>query len=186
MPAGLIRKNLLITGLPGIGKTTLIKKLSEELKHLRPVGFYTAEIREAGMRKGFELVSLEGGRGVLSHIDTKSSYRVGRYKVDIRGFEDFLARIPFSDPSTGLVIIDEIAKMECFSDQFKKLIKELLDSKKWMIATIALKGSGLIGDIKQRHDVKLFEITRSNRDCLLPEILKEVKSKESHPLETVL
>jgi nucleoside-triphosphatase len=185
MPAGLGRKNLLITGLPGVGKTTLIKKLSEELIHLRPVGFYTAEIREEGMRKGFELVSLEGRRGVLSHIDTKSSYRVGQYRVDIRGFEDFLDGIPFFDPSTGLVIIDEIAKMECFSDQFKKLIKELLDSEKWVIATIAFKGSGLIPEIKKRQDVRIFEITKSNRDSLLSEILKEVNSKESSPLETV-
>ena len=55
---GLTKKNLLITGLPGVGKTTLIKKVWEELRHLHPVGFYTAEIREEVLRKGFELVSL--------------------------------------------------------------------------------------------------------------------------------
>jgi nucleoside-triphosphatase len=49
---GLTKKNLLITGLPGVGKTTLIKKLSEELKHLHPAGFYTEEIREQGQGKG--------------------------------------------------------------------------------------------------------------------------------------
>ena len=62
-----IKKNFLITGLPGVGKTTLIKKLSEKLKHLHPAGFYTEEIREAGQRKGFELISLDGKRGLLSH-----------------------------------------------------------------------------------------------------------------------
>ena len=177
---GLTKKNLLITGLPGVGKTTLIKKLSEELRYLHPAGFYTAEIREEGLRKGFELVSLEGRRGVLSHIDIKSPYRVSRYKVDIRGFEDFLDGISFFDDSTGLVIIDEIGKMECLSDQFKKLIKELLDSEKWVIATIALKGSGLIEEIKKRQDVKLFEITKGNRDFLLREILNskhEIRNK---------
>jgi len=184
-PVGLTKKNLLITGLPGVGKTTLIKKLSEELRYLHPAGFYTAEIREEGLRKGFELVSLEGRRGVLSHIDIKSPYRVGRYKVDIKSFEDFLDGISFFDDSTGLVIIDEIGKMECLSDQFKKLIKELLDSAKWVIATIALKGSGLIGDIKKRHDVKLFEMTQSNRDSLFSEIIKEINLNNSPPLETV-
>ena len=100
--------------------------------------------------------------------------------MDIRSFEDFLDGISFFDDSTGPVIIDEIGKMECFSDQFKKLIKELLDSEKWVIATIALKGSGLIGDIKKRHDVKLFEMTQSNRDTLLLEILNlkfEIRNK---------
>jgi MoxR-like ATPase len=33
--------------LPGIGKTTLIKKIAEELKTSHPVDFYTTEIREA-------------------------------------------------------------------------------------------------------------------------------------------
>jgi nucleoside-triphosphatase len=170
-----IKKNLLITGLPGIGKTTLIKKISEELKHLHPVGFYTTEIREEGMRKGFELISLEGKKGILSHIDIKSPYRVGKYKVDIKSFEDFLDSIPFFHPLTRLIIIDEIGKMECYSDKFKKLLKEILDSEKWVIATIALKGSELIAEIKEREDIKLFEMTKSNRDFLLSEILKGIE-----------
>ncbi len=140
------------------------------MKHLHPVGFYTAEIREGGMRKGFELISLDGKKGLLAHKDIRSPYQVGHYKVDIQGFEDFLISISFSNPSTRLIIIDEIGKMECLSDQFKRLLKEILDSKKWVIATLALKGTGLIAEVKEREDVQLFEITRKNRDSLLKEI----------------
>jgi nucleoside-triphosphatase len=149
----------------------LIKKLSEELKHLHPAGFYTEEIREEGQRKGFELISLDGKRGLLSHVEMRSPYRVGKYKVDIESFENFLNSIPFFDPSTRLIIIDEIGKMECLSDQFKNLLKKIFDSGKLVIATIALKGSGLITEIKERDDIKLFEITKHNRDSLLLEIL---------------
>jgi nucleoside-triphosphatase len=170
---GLTKKNLLITGLPGIGKTTLVKKLSEELKHLRPAGFYTAEIREEGIRKGFELISLDGKRGLLSHKEIKSPYRVGPYRVDIESFKNFLDSVPFFDPSNRLIIIDEIGKMECLSEPFKNLLKKIFDSGKLVIATIALKGSGLIAEIKERHDTKLFEMTKYNRDSLLLEILKE-------------
>jgi nucleoside-triphosphatase len=171
---GFFIKNLLITGLPGVGKTTLIKKLSEALKHLHPVGFYTEEIREGGVRKGFELISLEGKKGLLSHKDIRSPYKVGQYKVDIKSFEDFLDSISFFNPFTRLIIIDEIGKMECLSDQFKNLLKEILDSEKWVMASIALKGSGLIAEIKERKDVQCFEITKRNRDSLFSEILKEV------------
>lgn len=171
---GLVKKNLLITGLPGVGKTTLIKKLSEALKSFHPVGFYTEEIREEGVRKGFELISLEGKKGLLSHKDLRSPYKVGQYKVDIQGFENFLNSISFSNPLTHLIIIDEIGKMECLSDQFKRLLKEILDSEKCVIATIALKGSGLIAEAKERKDVQLFEITKGNRESLFSEILKEV------------
>lgn len=171
---GLGKKNLLITGLPGVGKTTGIRKLCEALKDFHPAGFYTAEIREEGIRKGFELISLEGKRRILSHVGIKSHYRVGRYKVDVSGFEDFLGGIPFFTPSSHMVMVDEIGKMECLSTQFDRIMKEVLDSEKWVIATIALKGAGLITEVKQRQDVKLFEITASNRDVLLSEILKEI------------
>jgi len=167
----LLKKNILITGLPGVGKTTLIKRISEALKNLHPVGFYTAEIKEGGERKGFELISLEGKRGILSHKEARSPYQVGHYKVDIESFEDFLNSIPFSDPLTRLIIIDEIGKMECLSDQFKKILEEILDSEKRVMATIALKGGGLIAEVKQREDVKIFEITKKNRDIVLCEIL---------------
>ncbi len=121
------------------------------------------------------MISLEGKRGLLSHRDIKGPHRVGHYKVNIKGFEDFLDSIPFFHPLTRLIIIDEIGKMECLSDKFKKILKEILDSEKWMIATIALKGSGLIAEIKEREDIRLFTITQSNRNSLLSEILEEVK-----------
>ena len=154
-----------------MGKTTLIKKLSEALNSFDPVGFYTEEIREGGERKGFELISLDGKRGLLSHKEIRSPHRVGQYKVDIKGFEDFLDSISFLNPLTRLIVIDEIGKMECLSDPFKKLLKEILDSEKWVIATIALKGSGLIAEVKERKDVQLFEITPRNRDVIFWEIL---------------
>jgi nucleoside-triphosphatase len=168
---GSVIKNLLITGLPGVGKTTLVKKLTEALKSLYPVGFYTEEIRERGERKGFEIISLEGKKGLLSHKEIRSPYQVGHYKVDIQSFEDFLVSISFFNPSTRLIIIDEIGKMECLSDRFKKLLKESLDSEKWVIATLALKGTGLIAEVKRRKDIKLFEITKKNRDSLFSRIL---------------
>ena len=173
---GLIKKNILLTGLPGVGKTTLIRRLSEELKNLHPAGFYTEEIREEGFRKGFELISLDGKRGLLSHVEIKSPYRVGKYRVDVKGFEGFLDSIAFFAPETKLIIIDEIGKMECLSLEFKRLIKEVLDSEKMVIATIAFKGSGFIEEIKKRNDVRLFEITEKNRDSLLLEIVLYLKT----------
>jgi nucleoside-triphosphatase len=180
MPSlSLIKKNLLITGLPGVGKTTLIKKLSKALKGLHPIGFYTEEIREEGVRKGFELISLEGKKGLLSHKNIRSSHTVGSYKVDIKSFEDFLNSISFLNPLTRLIVIDEIGKMECLSGRFKKLLKEILDSEKWVIAAIALKGIGLIAEVKERKDIRLFEITKKNRDSLLKEISDFVS--QTHP-----
>ena len=176
---GSVKKNILLTGLPGTGKTTLIKKLSEELSGLASVGFYTEEIREGAVRKGFALISLDGKRGLLSHRETNSPYRVGKYGVDVKGFENFLEGIAFLAPAAGLIIIDEIGKMECLSPIFRRMIKEILSSEKMLIATVALKGGGLIEEIKRRADVMLFEITQENRDSLLREILLYLKKNHA-------
>ncbi|MGA3206858.1 MAG: NTPase [Syntrophales bacterium] len=172
-----MRKRLiLITGPPGIGKTTLIKRISHELQNLNPAGFYTEEMRVKGIRKGFSLVSFDGTRGMLSHTDITSRYRVGKYGVDIAAFEDFLDHIAFFNPDIGVIIIDEIGKMESISDKFSKLLKTLLEQERPVIATIASKGEGIIEEIKKRDDVDLFVMAHNNRNSLLPEILKLVLS----------
>lgn len=164
-------RRILITGLPGAGKTTLIRRVAAELSHLLPAGFYTSEIRDKGARKGFELVNLEGGRGILSHVDIRSKHRVGRYGVDIEGFDRFLDTVKWHDPDVGLIVIDEIGKMECFSDKFQALVRSLLDSHKPVLATIARKGSGLIAEVKRRPDIEIIELTPGNRDALVGEIV---------------
>jgi nucleoside-triphosphatase len=169
------KKNLLITGLPGVGKTTLIKNLAEALHPHHPVGFYTAEIREGRTRKGFEWISLDGRRGLLSHTDIQTPYHVGKYKVDIEGFENLLGSLSFFNPSTRLIVIDEIGKMECLSNRFKTELQACLDSEKWVIATIALVGTRFVEAIKKRPDVHLFGITQKNRNSLLHDILREVE-----------
>jgi nucleoside-triphosphatase len=163
--------NILITGKPGSGKTTLFKGLANKLRPYEPIGFYTQEIREGGVRKGFTLNGLDGSTGVLAHVDISGDFRVGRYGVDVSGFENFISRIHFSDPGTTLIMIDEIGKMECLSEKFITIISEILDSERILIATVAIKGHGLIAEIKQRTGIHLFEITRSNQDTIITKII---------------
>jgi nucleoside-triphosphatase len=165
---------ILITGTPGVGKTTLVRKIAAGLAHRRPVGFYSTEIREGGKRKGFELVSLEGGRGMLAHVGTHSPQRVGKYGVDVEGFDRFLDTIRWYGPDIGLVMIDEIGKMECFSGKFRSLVRRILDSKISFLATVARRGSGLIAEVKGRTDVELLELTSRNRDSLAGEIVRRL------------
>ncbi len=169
------KKNILVTGLPGSGKTTLLCKAAEALRPFHPAGFITSEIREAGVRQGFELRSLNGRQGLLAHVDIVSPYRVGKYKVDVAGFESFLNALSLRESPAGLVIIDEIGKMECLSGLFQDLMGQILDSDKIVLASIALKGGGFINRIRTRQDVRLFELDEDRRHSLTEEIVGEIR-----------
>ena len=163
-------KNILITGMPGSGKTAIIKRLCIIFKEFNPVGFITSEILEDNNIVGFEVSNLHGDSRVFAHMKIKSKVSVGKYKVDLRIFDDFLDKTFSREKKTGLYIIDEIGKMECASRKFSKLIIELLGSERPLVAAIAEIGTGLISDIKKREDVALFEVTGHNRDLRTKEL----------------
>jgi nucleoside-triphosphatase len=167
--------NILITGLPGAGKTTLIKRLCIIFKEFNPVGFVTNEIMEEEHITGFEANNLFGDNKIFAHTRLKSKVSVGKYKVDVKGFDTFLDQTFSRDKKTGLYFIDEIGKTVCESKKFSKIILSLLDAKKPVISTIADKGIGLISDIKKREDVRIFEVTEQNRDIRLKELTMVIR-----------
>jgi nucleoside-triphosphatase len=157
---------ILLTGPPGCGKTTAVMKIAGRLdKRLRLAGFYTEEIREAGQRVGFRWHRLDGRTGTLAHVKTKSPHRVSKYGVDLASFER--GAVSVLDPEASdvdLFMIDEIGKMECFSEKFVDAIRRLLKSDKSVLATVAQKGPGLIQQVKSYPGVELLHLTRENRD----------------------
>lgn len=174
-------RHVLLTGLPGVGKTTLIRELAKRLTDYDPAGFYTEEIREQGIRKGFRLVTLDGRQQTLAHSGRKGLHRVGRYGVDVDGFERLLSELDLRRLPSRVIVIDEIGKMECLSRRFTEEVHELLDSPRTVIATIALKGEGFIQQVKHRPDCRLITVTVDNRndlaDSLFTEVLKQIRNR---------
>jgi nucleoside-triphosphatase len=165
---------ILVTGKPGVGKTTLVQKIIKGMGSVNMAGFYTAEIRSKGSRAGFELVGLNGERRRLAHVDIRSDQGVGRYGVDTAGFETFLETLDLRNPDVKLIVIDEIGKMELFSNRFRILVRDVLNSDKQLLASITMGGGGFIAQIKQRPDVRIFEVTRDNRDQLLEAMVERL------------
>ena len=163
----------LITGKPGVGKTTLVQKIIKRMGSVNMAGFCTSEIRSTGSRLGFELQGLNGGRRTLAHVDIASRHRVGRYGVDIDGFDVFLNTLDLLDPDVELIVIDEIGKMELFSSRFQRLVRNVLSSDKQVLATIPLKGNEFIREIKKWPDMHLIEVTHENQDRLIEAMIIE-------------
>jgi nucleoside-triphosphatase len=161
---------LLLTGTPGIGKTTLIRRVAAQLSDYQVSGFYTEEIREARQRKGFRLITFNGEQGVMAHVNFEHRYRVSKYGVDVAIIDHFSdISLAFVD-EVDVYLIDEIGKMECFSPNFVKRVEILLNSSKPIIATVAKKGSGLIKEAKHWPGSELWELTRTNRDARVTEV----------------
>jgi nucleoside-triphosphatase len=155
---------LLITGSPGSGKTTVIRKVADSLSGLKLGGFYTEEIRVRGERRGFRLVTFDGRERVMAHVGIRGPHRVGKYGVDISAIDQLAESALAAKEETEVYLVDEIGKMEGFSQKFVSAMRDLLDSKKTVIATIGQKGGGFIEEVKQRRDALILEVTRENRD----------------------
>ena len=165
--------NILLTGPPRSGKSTLIEKVIKRVK--RPAtGFFTRELREKGKRVGFRIETLDGKTGLLAHQNIKSNYRVGKYGVNIEDLDQIA--VPSMLPSTidQLVVVDEIGKMECFSRLFKETLLRVLSTENQVIDSIAIKGDHFIQTIKNRDDVILVSISESTRDLAIELFLQEI------------
>jgi nucleoside-triphosphatase len=170
-----IAKNILLTGLPGCGKTTVIRRVVERLGHLRLAGLYTQEIRQHGQCVGFEAVGMHGQSARLAHVDFHGAERVGRYGVDIGGFEAIVQQeLGQADEVVDLFVIDEIGRMECLSQGFVQAITRTLNSPVPVLATIAAKGGRLIAQVKARSDVENVAVTAENRDRLANEMADRI------------
>lgn len=178
----------------GVGKTTLIQKVAQALKSSGvPLdGFYTQEVREGGRRTGFDVITLSGNRGPLSRVSLSSAssasrreYRVGQYVVDLVSFEQLV--LPMlrnvndgGDTEKRICVIDEIGKMELFSQAFIQAVRQVLaGSGTVVLGTIPIpkgKPLDLVEEIRSRKDVKVFNVSKENRNSILQDILAAVES----------
>ncbi len=169
-----IPRILLITGAPGVGKTTVLRKVAAALGDARRCGFYTEELREQGVRRGFRLVSFDGTEGVIAHVDLASRQRVGKYGVDVAEL-DRLAQATLAPKADCVIyLVDEIGKMECLAPGFVLAMRTLLESDKSLVATIGKTGGGFIAEMKARDDAELIEVTRTNRDTVPGDLIDRV------------
>lgn len=162
-------RTLLLTGRPGVGKTTVIQKVAHALGN-RAGGFYTEEIRRAnGRRQGFRLVTLDGNRATMAHTDLRGEGRpqVSRYGVDVEAVEKTgVAAVHQAIASGRIVIIDEIGKMELYCETFQQAVNEAVESENPVLATVMRGSHPWVDELKWREQTQVWEVTIDNRDAL--------------------
>lgn len=156
---------LLLTGRPGIGKTTIIKAVAEALGE-RAGGFYTEEMRGPGGRKGFRLATLDGQEAVMAHVSLRGPGRpqVGRYGVDVAAIERVgVAALRRAMQRGQIVVIDEIGKMELYCGPFKGAVLEAIGRPCMVLATVMAKPNPWVDALKALPQVTVWEVTAGNR-----------------------
>jgi nucleoside-triphosphatase len=165
------KRVLLLTGNPGVGKTTVLKKAVDALKGKGYCvgGMISREARESGTRVGFEILDLNSGRhGWLAHVNQKTGPQVGKYRVSIEDLNSLGAQAVIDAvENCNVVAIDEVGPMELFSATFKEAVRKALESRKLVIAIVHWRANDrLINEAKSREDSETFVVTYENRDKL--------------------
>ncbi|MBW3661167.1 MAG: AAA family ATPase [Gemmatimonadetes bacterium] len=166
---------LLLTGRPGVGKTTALRRAAETVD-AEVSGFYTEEIRQRGRRTGFRAIPFGAGEAVtIAHVDVAGP-RVSKYGVDVAALDRVVEGTLGGD--AGVWMIDEIGKMECFSEAFVERVRVLLDGDRPVVATVG-RGGGLMVEVRNREDAETWEITRGNRDAMPERIAARTREMTS-------
>lgn len=173
-----MKKNILLTGNPGIGKSKLLSILVETINQTKTEieicqGLLTTEILQNQKRVGFKI-----NESIIAHSEMKSFKKVGRYGIDILAIEKeiFSFKSCFCSHETSLIFyFDEIGKIQLQSTGFKNLISAILNKKNLFIATLSsVYTSKYIEAIKQRNDVTIINVTKENRNFLAEDLPKVI------------
>ena len=175
MQKALRKRVLVLTGAPGVGKTTVLTKTVDALKAkgFSVGGMVSREVRDGNVRVGFEILDLTNSKhGWLAHVNQKNGPQVGKYHVNMGDLEEIGAKaIIDAAEKCDVVAVDEVGPMELFSVKFKQAVQAALDSQKLILAVVHAKARGpLLTEIRERGDLEVFTVTLANRSCL-PEAL---------------
>ncbi len=171
---------ILITGPPQCGKSTLISKLLDYFSKQKFTiyGFLTPEVREHGNRIGFDIINIYSGeKSQLARVGkVNTRFKLGKYIIFVDKFDKFLEKtLILEKKQVDLIVIDEIGKMELFSEKFQNFIKRIFSTEISIIATIGLNlRHPLKNYLLNLSSVLLLNLNRQNFQFIFKKVISVI------------
>ena len=165
-----MKKHFFLTGLPGIGKTTALFRLLQQLNR-ESAGFHTEEIREAKRRTGLAVVTSDGSAFRVASCGHEEGH--GKYVLDPDALEMAMRQAFAEIDDSAIIYADPLGTLFCTSPYFVERMQSLLRSHT-VLGTIARRGHAFVEAIHRREDCTILEITPENRDALPAMVLEEI------------
>ncbi|HUN08549.1 MAG TPA: nucleoside-triphosphatase [Aggregatilineales bacterium] len=171
---------MLLTGPPGIGKSTIVQAVIERLGN-DAGGFYVRAPWVDGRRDRFELVTLSGETATLALESRASAFPrevdFDVFKVNLDAVEGLaIDTLEVTLTSKKVVIVDELGPMQFVSNRFKQLVwKILTDPSRLVFGTIVERPYPFADDLKKLARVQLIPVTLTNRDALPSQLMAQLQ-----------
>ena len=119
-------------------------------------------------------MTLDGQQVKLAHLSYKSCFNVGRYGVDLEGFERVaLPVLRVTLQERCIVVVDELGPMEFFSQPFCELVEKIMIGPNPVLGTIVKRSTPFGDRIKEMDGLEMIEVNHENRDGLVEILLKQ-------------
>lgn len=166
----------LIVGEPGVGKSTLIRRLLEQIDRL-VYGFYTQ--KEAPDAAGKAHVYIHAPNRPRQCTDGN---RVGTCAAGgANGFPEAFNRaagLLRNIPQGSVVVMDELGVMESGAVGFCRAVMAVLDGASPVIAAVKPKQTSFLQEVRSHPKARIYPINETNRDELFRTILREIEMEQ--------
>lgn len=176
---------ILLTGLPGAGKSTIVNDVVETLasegaiKKSDIYGYKTIRLLDdAGWFEGFEIVTYGGEKCTLATVKNKTANKYMGLFVNKNAFDNIIVNEfeRAKRASNPLICIDEIGLMEKISPRYTAYVAGFLKNcRSAVIGVIKLiEKDDFLDGIKELANAELFTVAEESRDAVKKEVYERI------------
>ncbi|MDO4540997.1 MAG: nucleoside-triphosphatase [Syntrophomonadaceae bacterium] len=168
----------LIVGARGVGKSTMIRRVLQEID--RPVfGFETCKEEDlADEVHGSPVYIYEAGQ---PHLQTQENLvghcRDHHSQPDKAAFDRFAPKLSVPVDAGSIIVLDELGFMESGAETFCAAVMSLLDGPIPVIAAVKDKDTPFLMAVRAHHNCRCFFIDEENRDELYSAVVEFVQQQ---------